>query len=95
MSSFMGGWPAIFYLAGIVGIVWCVIWLFVATSTPEDHRFISVEEKNYILEVTAEANLSKDNKVCKIKPLEIIYIFIQIISLLDFYLFPTALEFSS
>ncbi|XP_025084579.1 probable small intestine urate exporter isoform X1 [Pomacea canaliculata] len=43
------GWPFIFYLHGAIAIVWCVVWHVCATERPEDHPFISEEEKTYII----------------------------------------------
>ncbi|KRY73799.1 Sialin, partial [Trichinella pseudospiralis] len=48
-SSFLGGWPSIFYVFGILGIVWFILWTLFVTNGPEDHRFISNAEKNYIV----------------------------------------------
>jgi ACS family sodium-dependent inorganic phosphate cotransporter-like MFS transporter 5 len=48
INGFAGGWPSIFYIFGIVGIVWTVLWYIIAAKSPEEHRFISGEEKEYI-----------------------------------------------
>ena len=42
-------WPSIFYLFGAIGIVWMAIFCCVASSGPEQHRWISAAEKRYIL----------------------------------------------
>lgn len=47
-GTFMGGWPAIFYLSGIVGCVWFVLWALLIYETPESHRYISSRELEYI-----------------------------------------------
>lgn len=46
MSAY--GWEAIFYLSGIIGILWFIIWQTFMFNTPDDHPRISVEEKEYI-----------------------------------------------
>ncbi|KRX83044.1 Sialin, partial [Trichinella nativa] len=48
-SSFLGGWPSIFYVFGVLGIVWFILWTLFVTNGPEDHRFISNAEKNFIV----------------------------------------------
>ena len=44
----MGGWPSIFYLFGAVGILWYPYWVYMAYEKPEDHPYMSEEEKAYI-----------------------------------------------
>jgi hypothetical protein len=39
---------------GIAGLVWCAIWMFVASNKPEENRLIKTKEKEYILEETRE-----------------------------------------
>lgn len=36
--------------AGILGCVWFLIWIFIASDKPEEHKFISQEERKYIVE---------------------------------------------
>ncbi|KRY09857.1 Sialin [Trichinella patagoniensis] len=48
-SSFLGGWPSIFYVFGVLGIIWFILWTLFVTNGPEDHRFISNAEKNFIV----------------------------------------------
>lgn len=48
--GFAGGWPSVFYLTGILGCVWFLIWIFIASDKPEEHKFISQEERKYIVE---------------------------------------------
>ncbi|KAG8233657.1 hypothetical protein J437_LFUL013703 [Ladona fulva] len=50
LSSTKGaGWPSTFYLFGGIGLLWTISWILFASSSPEDHRWISVREKDYIL----------------------------------------------
>ncbi|KAH7725309.1 Protein T28F3.4 a [Aphelenchoides avenae] len=51
--EFLGGWPAIFYMFGIVGAVWSVLWCVFVSDAPEDNRWISEAEKKYIIDATA------------------------------------------
>ena len=54
VSGFDGGWGSIFYVFGICGIVWCIVFFFLGASSPSEHRFISKNERNYILKETEE-----------------------------------------
>jgi len=37
-------WPAVFYVLGVLGLVWTIGWLAATTDRPEDHPRISAEE---------------------------------------------------
>jgi MFS family permease len=45
-----GGWQAVFYLFGLLGIIWAFLWFFLAASSPETHPFIGAQEKAYIMQ---------------------------------------------
>ncbi len=49
------GWAWIYYIFGIAGIVWYLLWLFVGNS-PETDRFISQNEKEYIMKSRGETS---------------------------------------
>jgi hypothetical protein len=49
-----GGWPSIFYLFGLVGIVWFVVWMTCSADSPAKHRFIGNVERDYIVEKTKD-----------------------------------------
>lgn len=46
--GFDGGWPSVFYVFGIVGILWFFLWVLVGFSDPASHPRISAQERNYI-----------------------------------------------
>uniref|UniRef100_A0A1I8Q5Y1 Putative inorganic phosphate cotransporter n=1 Tax=Stomoxys calcitrans TaxID=35570 RepID=A0A1I8Q5Y1_STOCA len=46
-SSWMG-WPSIFYVSGLAGMMWCFIWYFYSASTPAQHPTITTQERRYI-----------------------------------------------
>jgi MFS family permease len=48
------GWSSIFYIFGLTGIVWCLVWLIVVRRSPEHDRWISEKERNYIMENTSQ-----------------------------------------
>ncbi|KAF7994577.1 hypothetical protein HCN44_004049 [Aphidius gifuensis] len=43
------GWPSIFYVFGIVGAIWCVVFLWMVYEDPEKHPSISEDEKKKII----------------------------------------------
>ena len=43
-----GGWQAIFYVTGGVGVIWYMCWLFFIYDTPAQHPRISARERLYI-----------------------------------------------
>ena len=44
------GWEAVFYVHGGLACVWLILWAVLISDTPEDNKFITIEEKTYILE---------------------------------------------
>ncbi len=63
-TSFDGGWPSIYYLFGVCGIVWTVIMFVLFSDTPSTHRFISQNEKEYIMIKTRNAQFKKNLVIC-------------------------------
>ena len=47
-GTFLDGWPAIFYLLGIVGCIWFIMWSLLFYETPEQHPYITRKELQYI-----------------------------------------------
>lgn len=37
-----------FYISGVIGIIWAMVFLWVGASTPDDHQGIGEEEKQKI-----------------------------------------------
>nr|XP_042910953.1 sialin [Parasteatoda tepidariorum] len=56
-SKILGGWPSVFYLTGLVGLLFCLLWVFLVTDTPKEHPFMSEEELEYI---TSNQNVNQD-----------------------------------
>ncbi|XP_054157706.1 sialin-like [Oppia nitens] len=48
-SDFLDGWPSIFYVLGIAGCVWFVLWALLIHESPESHPYITTEEYEYII----------------------------------------------
>lgn len=44
------GWIWAFVVPGAVGVVWAIIWICTVADSPSEHKWISEEEKNYIVE---------------------------------------------
>ncbi|XP_003746127.1 sialin [Galendromus occidentalis] len=59
------GWPGVFYVTGGLGVVWGLMWYLLATSTPEKCRWMSEEEKSYIVNTRGVLNFEnrKNRKV--------------------------------
>lgn len=47
------GWPALFYISGVLGLVWVLAWMLAAADRPEDSRHISAAE---IAAITSSRN---------------------------------------
>jgi ACS family sodium-dependent inorganic phosphate cotransporter len=43
------GWHSIFYVFGTISIVWYIVWIALVRYSPENDRFITDEERNYIM----------------------------------------------
>lgn len=46
--GFDGGWPSIFYVFGLVGLIWSVAFLWLVYEDPSSHPTICEKEKKYI-----------------------------------------------
>lgn len=57
-STFLGGWPSVFYVFGALGVIWCLFWFHFAHSSPESHPRISKDELAYIKSSIAPINTS-------------------------------------
>lgn len=42
-------WKMIFVFVGLVGLLWLIPWMFLMKAAPEEHPWITDEERNYIL----------------------------------------------
>ncbi|KAK3885569.1 hypothetical protein Pcinc_010235 [Petrolisthes cinctipes] len=48
-SEFLGGWPSVFYVFGVLGVVWGLAWFVLIVDSPSRHPRISLQERNHIL----------------------------------------------
>ncbi|XP_066907843.1 vesicular glutamate transporter 3 [Halyomorpha halys] len=44
------GWPSIFYVTGVVGLIWACAWYYIVKNTPEDDIYVTPEEHKYLKE---------------------------------------------
>ncbi|KAK1129788.1 hypothetical protein K0M31_019498 [Melipona bicolor] len=44
------GWPAVFYVFGVIGVLWFLIWLVTCYNNPDTHPFISEREQKFLHE---------------------------------------------
>lgn len=47
--GFDGGWPSIFYIFGLVGVIWSIAFLIFVHEDPSTHPKIDEKEKKYII----------------------------------------------
>ncbi|KAK7110094.1 sialin-like [Littorina saxatilis] len=60
--GFADGWPSIFYVLGVVCLVWAVLWLFFSSNSPAVHGRITELERRYILSSLKSVAQSDENK---------------------------------
>ncbi|CAJ0579150.1 unnamed protein product, partial [Mesorhabditis spiculigera] len=51
-------WSTPFYVFGVLGVVWALVWLSLSASTPSEHFYISEDEKNFIVDRVGQVTLS-------------------------------------
>lgn len=44
-----GGWPSIFYVFGMVGVIWSIAFIWLVYEDPSSHPRIEEKEKKYII----------------------------------------------
>ena len=52
------GWPSVFYVFGLLGLVWWVGWCYLVYDSPRAHPRISSSERRYILNSLASSKSS-------------------------------------
>lgn len=71
MIGFMGGslisgffhWRTTFYVVGVIGVLWSVMWAFMASSDPSEHSLISENELEFIQTEIRRANKGRAQSV--------------------------------
>jgi ACS family glucarate transporter-like MFS transporter len=57
------GWRMSFFALGVIGFVWALIWYWWFRDDPEQHKRISDEEKQYILETRQQVTKEEAEKL--------------------------------
>ncbi|XP_046481434.2 sialin isoform X3 [Neodiprion pinetum] len=55
-------WESVFYVTSVLGVVWYVVWYYLAYDRPQEHPRISEAEKAYILESLGESVSHDDSQ---------------------------------
>ncbi|KAL3112017.1 hypothetical protein niasHT_011295 [Heterodera trifolii] len=61
--GFDGGWPSIFYLLGIAGLCWCLLWALTVANTPQRHSSIGADERQFIMESLGQRKDSEESVI--------------------------------
>jgi len=59
LSAYMG-WVSIFIVVSIFGFIWLIPWFYIVKGDPEDHPWLSEEEKSYILSGQQNQDINND-----------------------------------
>lgn len=57
------GWESVFYVTGLVGLLWSILWFALVFETPASHPRITPEEREYI--ETSIGFSATNHKVCE------------------------------
>lgn len=52
LASSKYGWPMIFYVFSVTGLIWCIFFGFFGYNSPNDHPSITEEEREFISSTT-------------------------------------------
>ena len=56
------GWRISFFILGVIGIIWAVVWFALFRDTPEEHPYMGEGEKEYILATRQQKKVSDTNE---------------------------------
>lgn len=54
-------WRMTFYVTGIIGAIWSIMWFICVTSDPAEHRLVNQQELDYVVDKIRE--MSKGRKL--------------------------------
>ncbi len=66
------GWKSTYIILGAVGLIWVIPWLVINKSKPENHPWITDEEKNLLLNDRIENNVVVDENAKSLSVLKIL-----------------------
>lgn len=49
LASSAGGWPSIFYVSGVIALVWVIFWSIMGVNSPTEHQTMNEAEKEFIM----------------------------------------------
>lgn len=49
LAGSSGGWPVIFYVGGVVALIWVLLWILLGSNSPAEHQSMSETEKEFII----------------------------------------------
>ncbi len=55
-------WQMIFVVVGLIGLLWLIPWLYIVKSPPQEHPWLSDEERQYILSGQENQDRDKDGE---------------------------------
>uniref|UniRef100_T1KRX7 Major facilitator superfamily (MFS) profile domain-containing protein n=1 Tax=Tetranychus urticae TaxID=32264 RepID=T1KRX7_TETUR len=61
-QSLCGGWPAAFYLVGLINLIFVLTWVFTVTVDPQSNKFVSEYEKHQLIVIKVGKSTKKQKK---------------------------------
>lgn len=58
------GWQFIFYIEGGISALWLIVWSILGADFPEKQRFMSAEEKEFMVNAFKEEGGGGEHGVC-------------------------------
>lgn len=62
LPGFVPKWPNVFYIAGACGLLWSILWFFLATSEPKDNFWVNETELAHIMKKKKKKIQFEDDK---------------------------------
>ena len=59
------GWRSVFYISGVVGIVWALWWYLAYRNLPEEHGLVNAAELEHIRGIDEKGNVNRPNSAKK------------------------------
>ena len=59
------GWRSVFYISGVVGIVWALWWYLAYRNLPEEHGLVNAAELEHIRGIDEKGNVNRPNTAKK------------------------------
>ena len=57
------GWKAIFVVVSLLGFLWLLPWFYIVKAPPKDHKWLSEDEKQYILSGQETKEIKEDGSI--------------------------------